>query len=104
MQADTNYAINPWMQTPIPLKKPWSSYEDQLTAKSLAAAMTWTPQEIRDIRPPIPIDLFPPRFGYRQQALGITDVVNIDDAYSRRDFSGKQSGWGSTSYPSLNQY
>jgi hypothetical protein len=66
--------------------------------------MTESADEIRAIRPPIPINLFPPRFGYRTEALGIQDIVRLDDLFQRYDFTGKQSGYQGTSYPSLNQF
>lgn len=105
MQADANYTINPWMQRlPVQVQRPWGSYEDQMTGEALATVMSMPADEIRNIRPPIPINPFPPRFGYRVGAIGIRDIVSLDDMYTRRDFTGKQSGFGSTSYPSLNQF
>jgi hypothetical protein len=89
---------------PVQIQRPNGSYEDQVTGAALAASMTETPEEIRAIRPPIPINPFPPRFGYRVDALGIDDIVRLDDLYERQDFSGKKSGYSGTSYPSLNQF
>lgn len=106
-QASGVYTPNPWMQdipTRIAKRPQFQSYEDQVTAQALAAAMTESPDEIRSIRPPLPINPFPPKFGYRQEALGIADIVRVDDLFQRYDFSGKQSGYQGTSYPTLNQF
>ena len=89
---------------PVQIQRPNSSFEDQLTGAALAAAMSESADEIRAIRPPLPINPFPPRFGYRVDALGIRDIVHLDDLFRRYDFSGKQSGYQGTSYPSLNQF
>lgn len=89
---------------PIQVKRPNASFEDAMTAEALSAAMGEDPESIRARRPPMPIELFPPRFGYRQEAFGIGDVVQVDNLYQRRDFSQRQSGYSGTSYPSLNQF
>lgn len=91
-------------EMPVQIQRPNGSYEDQMTGAALAAAMTQSVDEIRAIRPPMPITLFPPRFGYRTAALGIRDIVHLDDLFQRYDFTGKQSGYQGTSYPSLNQF
>lgn len=105
--ANGVYSPNPWMQdipTRVSKKPTYMSYEDQITGEALAAAMTQDPNEIRAIRPPIPVNPFPPKYGYRTEALGIRDIVRLDDLFQRYDFSGKQSGYQGTSYPSLNQF
>ena len=105
MNADSNYSINPWMDdVPVQVKRPNASYEDAATAAALDAAMREPAEAIRAIRPPLAIELFPPRFGYRDTALGIEDIVRLDDLYERRDFSGRKSGYEATSYPSMNQF
>jgi len=107
MDADTNYSDRPWMRnTPdaVQLKRPNASYEDAMTAQALSASMGEPVEAIRAIRPPLQITPFPPRFGYRTDALGIADIVTLDDLYVRRDFSGRQSGYSGSSMPSLNQY
>lgn len=101
-QADANYSNRPWSQTNIQRANP--TYEDAMQARTLATALEMTADQIRQIRPPMPIELFPPRFGYRDEALGIADVVSLDDIYERRDFSQRQSGYSGTSYPSLNVF
>lgn len=105
MDADTNYSHRPWMQNvPIQVKRPNSSYQDALTADALSAAMGESAESIRQRRPPIPSELFPPKFGYRTEAFGIADLAQVDRLYRRNDFTGKQSGYQGTSYPSLNQF
>lgn len=88
--ADSNYSPRPWAQ--------------QVTGEALAAVLAESADEIRAIRPPLPITLFPPKFGYRTEALGIDDIVRLSSIYPRYDFTGKQSGYQGTSYPSLNQF
>jgi hypothetical protein len=89
---------------PIQIQRPNGSYEDQRTGAALASQMEMSADEIRAIRPPLPINPFPPRFGYRVDAFGIGDIVHLDDLFRRYDFSGSQSGYQASSYPSLNQF
>lgn len=92
-------------QPPVQIARPNPTYEDAVTGAALQAAMSESAEQIRAIRPPLPqIQLFPPRFGYRQEALGIDDIVRLDDIYRPFDFTGKQSGYQGTSYPSLSGY
>ena len=103
--ADTNYSPRPWMQNvPAQLSRPNASYQDQVTAEALATSMTDSADAIRAIRPPLLIDPFPPKFGYRVDALGIDDLVQLNRLYPRADFSGRQSGYQGSSFPSLNQF
>lgn len=99
--ADTNYAINPWMQNVPVTDLPTSTYEQQITSAALAPTMGESADSIRQRRPPLPIQAFPKRFGYREEVLGIADVANVDSIYERVDFSGKKSGYEGTSTPSL---
>lgn len=104
-QASSNYSPRPWMQNvPVQIKRPNMSYEDQITGEALAAVMSESADDIRAIRPPIPVNPFPPKFGYRTEAFGISDIVRLDALYKRYDFTGKNSGYQGTSYPSLNQF
>lgn len=64
--------------------------------------MAMTADQIRLIRPPVPVEAFPPRYGYRTTALGIEDVVDVDQIYQRRDFAQNKSGMEGTSTPALN--
>lgn len=105
MNADGNYSPRPWMQNvPVQVSRPNASFEDSMTAEALSASMGESAESIRQRRPPMPITLFPPKFGYRDEALGIADIVRLDTIYQRLDFSGRQSGYSGSSYPSLNQF
>lgn len=86
--------------------KPWQSNEERLAGHALsAAALGADTDDIRSIRPPIPrVGFLPPRFGYgERRALGIGDLVDLDLIYpgARVDYSGNQSGYQGTSFPSL---
>lgn len=105
MNADTVYNRRAWDQ--YTQGRPWQSNEERLCGEALAANATMDSNQIAAIRPPIPrVGLFPPKFGYRQEAFGIRDVVQIDNVYpgARIDYSGSTSGYSGTSYPSLNQF
>lgn len=105
MQADGVHGRRPWnQQTPVQLVRPNATYEDSMTASALEATMGEPSESIRARRPPMPIALFPDRYGYRREAFGIRDVVRLDDIFERRDFTQRKSGYGGTSYPSLNQW
>jgi hypothetical protein len=87
--------------------KPWNSNEERLTGEALGALFTMSSEEIRNLRPPIPrMGLFPPRFGLSRPAIGIRDVIDIDHYYpgARVDYSGMQSGYQGSSFPSLAQF
>jgi hypothetical protein len=56
------------------------------------------------IRPPLPqVQLFPPRFGYRQGELGILDVIYMSRYYpDRRDaWTGGPNDYAATARPAL---
>lgn len=80
-------------------QKPSQSMAEQLvSAKLVANAFA----DAANRRPPIPnIGKIPNRFGYRTRALGILDVLSVDDSFSARfgDFSGTESGYESTAFP-----
>lgn len=87
--------------------RPWQSNEERLTGDALAAAAGMATEAIRAIRPPIPrIGLLPNRFGMRKGYLGIRDIVKVDLIYpgARVDYSGSQSGYQGSSFPSLAQF
>jgi hypothetical protein len=90
--ADTVYA-----------PKPWASNEERLVTESLNANSA--PADLLRQMPPAPPrrELFPPRFGYRVDAIGIDDVVKIDEVFpgARVDFSQMTSGYSGSSYPVL---
>jgi len=84
--------------------RPWQSNEERLTSQALGAIAQMPAAVIQQIRPPLPrVQLFPPRTGYRVDAFGIRDVVNVSTIYpgSRTDYSGSNSGYQGTSTPSL---
>lgn len=85
--------------------KPWQSNEERLAGQALATASV-PAQQIRQIRPPVPVELFPPKYGYRRAAFGIDDVVRVGELYpqARTDFSGRVSGYQGTSFPALNTW
>src|SRR4051812_9819031 len=94
--ADTVYA-----------PKPWASHEERLTSEALASATAAGSDLQAGVRPPIPrVILFPPRFGYRTEPLGIRDILDVDHAFpsARVDYSGSSSGYSGTSTPSLGNW
>lgn len=103
--ADGVYGYRPWMQNvPQPTNRTGSPYEQDVTDAALATVSAMDSDEIRNIRPLLPIQPFPPRFGYREEVLGIKDIASLDQIYRRIDFTGRQSGYSGSSYPSLNQF
>lgn len=87
--------------------KPWQSNEERLVSESLATTAGMPAAVIQQIRPPLPqVQLFPPKYGYRREAFGIRDVVNVNTIYpgARVDFSGRVSGYQGTSFPALNAF
>jgi hypothetical protein len=105
-QADGVYAPKPWGEpgSPVVPLRPWGSNEERLTVTALASVANLTAEQISQIRPPLPrVQLFPPRFGYRIDAFGIRDVVNVNTVYpgARIDYSGSNSGYQGTSFPAL---
>lgn len=105
-EQDGVYGYRPWMQNvPQPTDRTGSPYEQDVTDAALAASSgAMSADEIREIRPLLPITPFPPRFGYREDVLGIDDIARLDDIYRRIDFTGRSSGYSGSSYPSLNQF
>lgn len=122
--ADSNYGKRPWSQpheliingeTHIvdqPIDGPSRPNNYQTFIEDLALAPTqnlgndMSDEQIRSIRPSaLPqVDLLPPKFGYDETPLQITDVVSLDNRFERISFSGRVSGYEGTSYPSLNQF
>lgn len=105
MNADSVYDRRAW--NAYNAAPPWQSNEERLCGEALAANANMSSDQIASIRPPIPrVGLFPPKFGYRQDAIGIRDIVQIDNVFpgARVDYSGSTSGYSGTSYPSLNQF
>lgn len=92
--ADTVYA-----------PKPWASNEERLVSEALASVASIPGSVLQaTVRPPLPrVQLFPPRFGYRTDEIGIRDILDIDVTFpgARVDYSGSASGYQATSRPSL---
>lgn len=83
--------------------KPVYSMEEQLVNAQLIANATI---DAANRRPPIPnIGRIPNRFGYRTDPPGISDILVVDDAFSAQfgNFSGVESGYAGTSFPSVPQ-
>lgn len=100
--ADTVYGRRAWGSPPLQIQKPNQTHEQYLTGLALESAMSMTADQIRLIRPPVPAQLFPPRYGYRTEALGIEDIVQVDRIFQRTDFAQNKSGMEGTSTPALN--
>lgn len=85
-------------------RRPWSSSREQQVTNYLSEWVDLPTDTIRAMAPPIPnIGFTPPRFGYRAYIPGIADIAFLDDVYpgARVDYSQRQSGFSSTTFPSL---
>jgi len=83
---------------------PWQSNEERLVSEALGATAGMSVEEIQAIRPPLPrVRLFPKRFGFKKQTIGIEDVLDINRAYpgARVDYAGNKSGQEGGAGPSL---
>jgi hypothetical protein len=83
--------------------RPFQSMQEQLVSQQLLDNAT---AEAANRRPPIPnIGKTPNRFGYDRTPPGIADILVVDDSFSAQfgDFSGTESGYAGSSYPSLAQ-
>jgi len=82
--ADGVYNRRPWVAPPeaaYPPQSyigPFASNQERLLSQSIAA-WSMTGAEIQEfVRPPMPqIKLFPPRFGYTDQEIGIEDIIEL---------------------------
>lgn len=78
---------------------PSMSNQERLVTQALLTASI-PADEVAEIRPPLPIDPFPPRFGYpdypERQPI-ISEVLDVDRYYLNRrdDISGGVQGWQS---------
>lgn len=99
---DAVYGRRPWGSPPVQIQRPNQTHEQYLTGLALESVMSMTADEIRLIRPPVASTLFPPRLGYRTEALGIEDIVKVDRIFRRTDFAQNKSGMEGTSTPALN--
>lgn len=83
---------------------PWQSNEERLVSEALGATAGMSMEEIQAIRPPLPrVKLFPKRFGFKKETIGIEDVLDISKSYpsARVDYSGNKSGQEGSTAPSL---
>lgn len=83
--------------------RPFQSMQEQLVSQQLLDNAT---AEAANRRPPIPnIGRVPNRFGYDTTPPGISDILVVDDSFAAQfgDFSGTESGYAGTSYPSIPQ-
>lgn len=83
--------------------RPFQSMQEQLVQQQLLDNAT---ADAANRRPPIPnIGRIPNRFGYDRTPPGIADILVVDDSFAAQfgDFSGTESGYAGTSYPSLPQ-
>ena len=82
--ADGVYGRRPWTapaEAAMPPQEyvgPFQSNQERLMSQSLAA-WTMSGAELQQyVRPPMPqIKLFPPRFGYTENEIGIEDIVEL---------------------------
>lgn len=100
LDASTTYDIRPWVQG-VRLNRPWQTNEERLTGLALESALlSDKPDFIRSLAPNNR-PLFPPRFGYSQHVIGISDVIHLDRSMvrARYDYTGSVSGYaGSERY------
>ena len=106
--SDGVYNRRPWTApleaenlAPVEYQGPFQSNRERLLSQSLAAN-SMTGAEIQEyVRPPLPqIKLFPPRFGYSEQEIGIEDIINLPRGTQQRvesDFSQTPNTTESTS-------
>jgi hypothetical protein len=83
---------------------PWASLPERLVTDTLDELMNQSAATIAAQRPPIPnIGVVAPRFGYRQNAFRIQDVVRLDQMYpnSKADPLSVNPGYSGSSVPSF---
>lgn len=56
--------------------KPWQSRQEMLVDLALESAIS-DPETIRQIRPVMPIQMSPERYGYAKQESGILDILSL---------------------------
>lgn len=105
MGADTVYDDRPWNQPPPwAYSRPWDSNEERLTQQALNAALIPGAELAALVRPPLPIELFPPRYGYDRAAPGLLDVLAVSRELRSSDAtSGGNGGYSGASRNSLGQ-
>lgn len=106
---DGVYARKPWVAPteaaypPQAYIGPFASNMERLVNQSMAVH-TMTSEEIQElVRPNLPqIELFPDRYGYVQEELGIEDIIELSGRPTqRRDFSGEPTTQESSSRNTL---
>lgn len=106
---DGVYSRKPWVAPPEAAYPPqayigpFASNMERLVSQSLAA-YTMTSEEIQQyVRPNLPqVELFPDRYGYVQEELGIQDIIELTGKpVQRQDFSGEPTTQESTSRNTL---
>ena len=99
--SDGKYGYRPWDQPPAwQYLRPWASNEERLTQQALEAALTPGEELVDMVRPNLDqIQLFPPRFGYRTRALGIDDILDVNETFAATapNFTGNEAGYQGTS-------
>lgn len=99
---DGRYLRRPWDSEERTVRYdymgPFGNLEEALTARALSAATMPGDQLSELVRPPLKqINPFPPRFGYRTRALGIGDIMDVDDIYRQPKFAGGFGAYEGTS-------
>lgn len=99
------YGNRPWSTTPQPtVPAAPTTYEGWIEQQALAPTNGGvSDDEIREQGiPALPqVDKFPPRFGYRTNALGIDDIPALDGIYRRLDQSIRRTGLMGTTFPNI---
>jgi hypothetical protein len=79
---------------------PFADTQEALLTRAVRS-VTLPKSMIQDIvRPPLPqVQLFPPRFGYRTRAIGIMDVMDVNEQFepTRTDYSQSPTSYQGTS-------
>ena len=60
------------------MAKPWQTHEEYLTDQALEAALSLTPDEIRELRPQHPLELFPQNRGFVKQTATVMDILTTN--------------------------
>lgn len=78
---------------------PFASFQDALLSQALNVVTMPREDVQRVVRPRLPqLQLFRPIYGYRTRAIGLTDVMDVNDEQppTRVDFTGGQAGYQGT--------
>lgn len=116
-QADGVYSRKPWNPNPVEMAfppqeyiGPFASNQERMLSQSLASLMMSGAEVQEYVRPPLPqIKLFPSRFGYTENEIGIEDIVNLPRGNAptaqrvESDFSQTPNSTQSTSRNTLGQ-